>query len=121
MVDAKAITMIAGLTSWVQWELKQIIDRGLVGKLIIFLPPRQQDTASGDRGARWQPVLASFAATPWGTGLRKLDPETLLAAAFGPGGQVLAIRCENELMQDYEAALMLCCYGIYCHDWNSQR
>ena len=121
MTGSKAIAMIAGLTEWVQWELKQIIDRGLAGKLIVFLPPRQQDTASGDRSARWQPVLASFAATPWGAGLRKLDPETLLAAAFAPDGRVLAIRCDNELMQDYEAALMLCSYGMFCHDWTSQR
>jgi hypothetical protein len=36
---ARLIVMIAGRTPWVQWELRQIVRAGPLGKLLLLLPP----------------------------------------------------------------------------------
>ncbi len=36
---ARLIVMIAGRTPWVQWELRQIVRAGQLGKLLLLLPP----------------------------------------------------------------------------------
>jgi hypothetical protein len=36
---ARLIVMIAGTTSWVQWELREISRAGQIGKLLVLLPP----------------------------------------------------------------------------------
>ena len=48
IVRARLIVMIVGHTSWVQWELREIVRVGHLGKLLLLLPPG--DAADGSCG-----------------------------------------------------------------------
>jgi len=38
MQTARLIVLLAGVTHWVRWELRQVIQRGYAGKLIVLMP-----------------------------------------------------------------------------------
>jgi hypothetical protein len=117
--DAGVIAMIAGNTPSVQWELSQIVSRNLTSKLVVFLPPAQSQSSdlTHERSARWQRLLEPFGATPWIAQLGAIDATAVLALMFAPAGRIVAVRCKSELMQDYEVALIIACYAMFCYDW----
>ena len=39
MASARAIALMAGNTPWVQWEMRQVLDGGFTGKLVLYVPP----------------------------------------------------------------------------------
>jgi hypothetical protein len=104
MRRAQLIVLVGGVSHWTLWELRQVMDLGNHGKLVLVLPP---DLDAGAREARWAALAKTVAGTPWEEEFRAARPSGLLAIVFKPGGSLLPIRGNARLQADYEAALRL--------------
>jgi hypothetical protein len=103
MRRAQLIVLVGGASHWTLWELRQAMDLGNHGKLVLVLPP---DPDAGAREARWAALAKTVAGTPWEGEFRAVEPTGLLATVFKPDG-LLPIRGNARLQADYEAALRL--------------
>lgn len=111
---SRLIIMLAGPTSWIHWEMQNIIRSGRLQKLLLVLPPGR--TAAGTKVAiarqqRWDNIVRSLEETPFGEVLKRMDISNLLMVQFRPSG-MLVFRSRSDLVQDYDLALMLAIYGI---------
>jgi hypothetical protein len=110
MDEALLVTMVAGWTEGVQWELTQAVERGHVAKLLIILP-------EGPRlGARWRHVCRSFSGTRWHAPLISADVRSALAVYFGRDGKVYVIASRAKSAGHYEAAVETAIFGLLCRD-----
>lgn len=98
------VVMLAGLTDWVEWELRQVIALRAVDKLIVCFPPvgsrRWPDKSLRDFGANMEARLArlraAFIDTPWAPALVRLsDAKTLRGLRFAPGGRIDVVRAPS--------------------------
>lgn len=97
---AKPIILIAGKTTWVQWELASIVTAARVAHLLIVFPR----SADAERAERWQNLKPAFADTPWSAAAETVDIKGALAVFVrGEGLVVIKSRAAHE--SDYEAAL----------------
>jgi hypothetical protein len=115
MESAVTIVMYAGVTHWVDWELEQVIERGLTGKLILVFPrpvlPKRPRIKRKQRPARVAEdlenrlvrVKAAFSGTRWEQAWEKIDsPSTLIAARIEDSGTVTTFRShqrDNDMFQ----------------------
>jgi hypothetical protein len=53
---ARLIVMVAGRTAWLQWELKEIVRAGQLGKLLLLLPPGD----AADRSQRLELIAVAL-------------------------------------------------------------
>jgi hypothetical protein len=104
MRRAQLIVLVGGASHWTLWELRQVMDLGNHGKLVLVLPP---DPDAGAREARWAALAKTVAGTPWEGELRALEPTGVLATVFKPDGRLLPIGGDARLQVDYEVALRL--------------
>jgi len=95
------VILVAGLTPWVQWELRTILGENRVGKLIVVLPP----DAPGGIEARHRLVADCFADTPWAAHLKDAGFERTLAILLAPGGNVTLIESAKRTEADYDFGL----------------
>jgi hypothetical protein len=104
MTRAYAIVMIGGASSWLLWELGEVLRRGLAGRLLLILPP---DVSQEERARRWQSLEAAIAGTPWHAAFRALDPHALLCIVFLRDGQVHGVAGSARHEADYELAVQV--------------
>jgi len=97
---AEPIILIAGRTTWVQWELANIVAAARGAHLLIVFPR----SAEAERAARWQNLKPAFAGTPWSAAADRVDIEGALAL-FVQGEGFVVIRSRAAHESDYEAAL----------------
>ena len=109
MDQAVVIMLIASGTTGLVWELKTVIARGHVNKLVVSLPggSGQQD--------RWARVCACFEGTDWHRSLSRADVSDTLAACFLTEGQTVLIRSSEWSRLASEAAIDVAIYSIFCH------
>ena len=90
MESARLIILAAGTTQWVEWELKQIVNRGYTGKLIVLIPEKRLTKKT--LAVRFENVCAAFKATKWEAGLLMLaGRKDIRALTFDSRGEVTAI------------------------------
>src|SRR5262249_34909855 len=79
--ESIAIVLIPGLTHWVAWELRQVIQHGAVDRLIVCFPPARGrkwremwfGRFAANRQARLERLQQAFAGTCWSKTLAGLD------------------------------------------------
>jgi hypothetical protein len=103
ITSAAMIVMIGGRTKGVQWELSHIVANGHLDKLLMFLPP-PQDERNISAAERWQNILACFKGSPLFDELSKVDAELLRAIAFTRNGRAVAFLSQTAVATDYELA-----------------
>jgi hypothetical protein len=99
---AEPIILIAGKTTWVQWELANIVATARTGHLLIVFPR----TSEPERAARWQNLKPALANTPWSAAADAIDIAGALAVIARSKGFVV-IRSRAARESDYEAALRI--------------
>lgn len=105
---ASAILWSAGGTTWVFWELEQIINAGKVGQLIIVFPRRIEDPA-----ARLNQLVTVFAGTPWATALAAIEkPSHLRAIQFRPDGGLNLVTADTRNRNSYHLAVLIAHLGL---------
>jgi hypothetical protein len=104
MQRAQLIVLIGGASHWTLWELRQAMDLGYHGKILLVLPP---DRDPGIRESRWAALTQAVAGTVWDEGFRALQPAGFLATVFKSDASLLPIRGNTRMQSDYEAALRL--------------
>jgi len=97
---AEPIILIAGKTTWVQWELANIVALGLMNRLLIVFPR----SADAERAARWENLKSALANTPWSAAADAIDIAGTLAI-FMRGGGFVVVKSRAAHESDYEAAL----------------
>jgi hypothetical protein len=111
---ARFIVMVVGVTDWLRWELKQILEQDRVSDLILVLPPPQLSVDQAGLKQRWDNIVTSFAGTPWHGALLKIPVGRALALSLRTDGSVLATTGSGRLMQDYENATAILLYARFC-------
>jgi hypothetical protein len=102
---AEPIILIAGTTTWVQWELSNIAALGRLNRLLIVFP-RSTDA---ERTARWQNLKLALDGTPWSMAADAIDITGALAIFMQAEGFVV-IRSRAAHESDYQGALRVATY-----------
>jgi hypothetical protein len=102
---AEPIILIAGTTTWVQWELSNIAALGRMNRLLIVFP-RSTDA---ERTARWQNLKLALDGTPWSVAADAIDITGALAIFMQAEGFVV-IRSRAAHGSDYQGALRVATY-----------
>ena len=83
---AALIVLLAGLTQWVRWEMRQIVELGYSRKLIILMPElsgwkhRKRRLRSDIAGKRLEAIRETFSGSPWEAGIN----EPCVVSSFAP-------------------------------------
>ena len=104
MRRAQLIVLVGGASHWTLWELRQAVDRGYAGKLMLVIPP---DRDASPREARWKALATTLTGTHWEMAFKGPQPTGLLATLLKPDASLLPIAGNSRLQADYEAALRL--------------
>jgi hypothetical protein len=104
MRRAQFIVLVGGASHWTLWELRQVMDLGYHGKLVLVLPP---DRDAGARASRCAALAEASAGTPWEEEFRALQSAGILATVFASDARLLPIKGNARMQSDYEAALRL--------------
>lgn len=103
MRAARIVVMVAGRTPSVQWELRTAADLGVLGKVILLMPPGSAE----DTAERWRLVVGCLADTPWHYGLVRTDPKRLVAVRFAEAGRVATMRSAGRGERDYDLSVRI--------------
>jgi len=121
--QSRFIIMLAGITDWVEWELRQVISLGAVDKLIVCFPPvgkrKWPDKSLRDYGANMEARLAglraAFIDTLWAPALARLaDAKTLRGLRFGPEGRVDVVRAKSRDWNTCHLAVLIVQWLMAC-------
>lgn len=111
MKASHAIVMYCGITQWVNWELRQVIESGRSTSLILMFPEvkgwrpsrRREDIAS-----RTEQIRQVFHDTPWNEELQEFnDFGGLRAMLFREDGSMLMIRSGSHGRDAYHLAALV--------------
>jgi hypothetical protein len=111
MKASQVIVMYCGITQWVNWELRQVIESGRSTSLILMFPEikgwrpsrREQDIAS-----RTEQIRQVFHDTPWNEELQEFsDFAGLRAMLFREDGSMLMIRSRSRGRDAYHLAALI--------------
>jgi hypothetical protein len=102
--SAFLVTLISGVTPGLLWELKTIIARGHLNKLVILLP------GGPEQSERWSHVCGCFAGTVWHAQMVAADIAHGLAVCF-QHEQVVIIRSKIWSPAVSEVAIDLAIYS----------
>ncbi len=104
IAKSRLVIMVAGLTEWIQWELRTLISENKVGNLIVVFPP----TDPAATAARLELLQRCFADSPWQPGLSAFVPTRLLAVMLSDGGAVTGVAGRRRDQLEYELAILAC-------------
>src|SRR5262249_4408542 len=105
MGAARLVVLLAGLTKWVRWEMRQIVELGYTQKLIILMPElsrwkefkwrltrRDFISATDIASKRLAIIRETFSGSPWEAAINEpCVPEKIRSFMFGSDGQVTAV------------------------------
>ena len=113
------IVLLAGLTQWVRWEMRQIVGLGYTQKLIILMPElsgwkhRKRRLRSDIARKRFEVIRETFSSSPWEAGINEPSvPENIRSLMFEPGGQVTAVCAKSRSRDCYQLAALISEYLI---------
>jgi hypothetical protein len=119
MGAARLIVLLAGLTQWVRWEMRQIVELGYAQKLIILMPElsgwknRKRRLRSDIATKRLEAIRETFSGSPWEAGINEpCVPEKIRSLMFGPDGQVTAVCAKSRSRDSYQVAALISEYLI---------
>src|SRR5262249_10406304 len=125
MGAARLIVLLAGLTQWVRWEMRQIVELGYTQKLIILMPEvsRWKEfklrltrgfSSEADIGKkRLEVIRETFSGSPWEAAINDpCVPEKIRSLMFGPDGQVTAVCAKSRSRDCYQVAALISEYLI---------
>jgi len=117
MDSALLIVVLAGITSWIEWELKKVIERGHAHKLILCFPQSKPNWFAKDKrfrtlktevNARFEAVKAAFVGTQWEASLCQLvDPLRIRSIIFEENGRVTAVTARSRNRNTYHLAVLI--------------
>lgn len=112
MDQAVLIVIMIGRTHWVNWELRQTIERGYADKLIIVFPQSRKSRFFGYRGdveERFAVIRNAFSETEWNEPLQSIPhAKNLRSLAFLPDGRVVAVTSFARNRESYHLAALVC-------------
>jgi hypothetical protein len=137
--EALFIVLMAGITPGLHWELQHLIQQGHLAKLIILLPRSSRKTVTQqereklghdldaitkfayklfleERQEVWEALCRSFEGTIWYPSLVKVAERDILAASWDAKGNLLLLRSQSVDDEDYETALDLAVYAMFCFE-----
>jgi hypothetical protein len=107
---ARTLTIIAGMTRWLTWELQQVIASGKLDRLVLLLPP---DTPAG-RTARWDLIAEALRGSSWRAALEDIDSHTIaLCQRPGTKNEIITFSSAAPQQVDYEIAIRLAVYAMH--------
>ena len=119
MGAARLIVPLAGLTQWVRWEMRQVMERGYTQKLILLMPElsgwkhRKRRLRSDIARKRFEVIRETFSSSPWEAAINEpCVPENIRSLIFGPGGQVTAVCAKSRSRDSYQLAALISEYLI---------
>ncbi len=120
MVSASVIVLFVGTTESVNWELRHVIDRGYLDKLILLFPQMQRRFESlvfrgrgveQDAAERLAKLKADFRGSLWERAISELShPKDIRAISFDPDGAVTLVSCRSRNRDSYHLAAMVTHY-----------
>jgi hypothetical protein len=114
MDRARVIVLMSGVTHWVGWELKNVLDRRHADKLIILFPQsRKVFKFKSESAARLKTIQEAAAGTAWEAALMALDkPHRLRALLLEPGGKVMRFDAGSRSRNAYHLAALAAHYRM---------
>jgi hypothetical protein len=114
MDRARVIVLMSGVTHWVGWELKNVLDRNHADKLIILFPQsRKFFKFKSESAARLKTIQDAASGTPWADALAALDrPERLRALLLEPGGKIARFNAQARSRNAYHLAALAAHYRM---------
>ncbi len=131
---ALMVIAIAGSSDWLCWELRSLVEKKHLDRLMLLLPPKgfslkmgsfprpkkqaqkpssvgSQEFLALDRATRWKSVKGCFAGTRWEQELEGVDVRKAIAILFRDDG-LLVINSRRNLEYDYTIAVLLALFEI---------
>jgi hypothetical protein len=126
MRAARLIVLLAGVSHWICWEMRRIVELGYSRKLVILMPELsvwKQFRFSFTRGfsspaivarKRLEAIREIFSGSPWETGLNEpCVPQQIRSLTFGLDGQVTAVCAKSRGRDCYQMAALISEYLIF--------
>jgi hypothetical protein len=128
--ESTLLILFQGRSHWIDWELKEVISRNAVGKLLVCLPeisklkreidenasPFSTDNAfsfSTDMEVRLIRLRDTFSDTLWTGALNSLaDAKTLRAMVFIGGGSIFVVRSHSRSRNAYHLAALIALWKL---------
>ena len=111
MKASQVIVMYCGITQWVNWELRQVIESGRSTSLILMFPEIKgwrSSRRTQDIAARTEQIRQVFHDTPWNEELQEFnDFAGLRAMLFRADGSMLMIRSGSQGRDAYHLAALI--------------
>jgi hypothetical protein len=124
MESSCLLVVMAGATHWVAWELREVVERGHIEKLIILFPDylgkgqrhleylhsqfecdRQMAISPADRLAT---IVEAVRGTPWDIALREIkDPWSIRSLVFDDDGHVSMVAAKSLNRNSYYLAAVI--------------
>jgi hypothetical protein len=135
MRAARLIVLLAGLTHWVRWEMRQIVELGCTQKLIILMPElsrwkefklrltRDFVSATDIARKRLAIIRETFSGSPWEASINEpcVPEKEIRSLMFRPDGQVTAVCARSRSRDCYQLAALISEYLIYKEQKNEVR
>jgi hypothetical protein len=112
------VVMYAGVTHWVGWELTQVVEADMTGKLVLLFPSpvapkgrksvkkKLAELLKEDLTNRLGRVRTTFAGTRWQVAWERVgDPETLIAARLDGAGGITLFRSKRRNNDAFQIAV----------------
>jgi hypothetical protein len=117
-MDSSAVILVmAGVTGWVSWEMRKIVEREHVNKLIVCIPNmrslKQWSAREYERNLamRFEGVRTAFAGTAWEPVLERLpEYRHIRTMIMEPGGGVTAVVSRSSNRNSYHLAVLVAHY-----------
>jgi hypothetical protein len=112
MQTSSVIVLFAGITPWVNWELKEAITGNHANKLLVIFPGSRRrhwwQRGPSDAERQLDAVRQDLADTAWSAALNRLDhPKTVRVITFAPSGDITVIRSRTRIRDSYHLAAMV--------------
>jgi hypothetical protein len=111
MKSANLIIMYAGLTPWVNWELRQVLENGRTSRLILMFPEIKEwrpARRKANVAARATKIRELFEDTPWAEELKAIDDfSKLRAMLFREDGSMVIVKSGSRSRDAYHLAALI--------------
>jgi hypothetical protein len=118
IANARVIVVMAGISTWVNWEMRQVIDREYSSKMILLFPPRAWwsrvymfQSSLVRETERLKKVQEVFSQTAWAPALARLtDAHRIRSVVFNSNGSITVVSSRSRNRSSYHLAAVLAHY-----------
>jgi hypothetical protein len=102
------LVVMAGATHWIAWELRKIVERGHVGKLILLFPQVRFWYRKRSSAARLAAIKEAFVGSPWESALHDIgQPWRIRSLVFEKNGHVSLVVAKSRNRNAYHLAALI--------------